>query len=101
MGYCSCGTQTAVEEEGRSPAASSLHRLRDREQERCWWCSQAAEVRLVISFLWEDLEMIFGSVLGLSGLRQVPTEHSFDEAANAPWCGASPVQATTCKKPMP
>jgi len=40
--------------------------------------------------------MVFSSVLGLSGLRQKSMERSFDEAANAPWCGASLLQAISC-----
>lgn len=43
---------------------------------------------LVIS-PWEDLEMLFGSVLCLSRLGQVSAELCLDQAVNAPWCGAS------------
>ena len=42
------------------------------------------------------LGMVFVGILGLSGLWQVSAEHSFDEAGNAPRCGASLVQATAC-----
>lgn len=95
ISYGSCGTQTADEEEGRFPAASSPRRMWYREQGQCQWRSRAAEVRLVICSLWEDLEVVFSSV-GLSGLRQVSAERSFDEAASAPLCGASLIQAAAC-----
>lgn len=80
-----CGMQDAGRWGGS--AASS-----PREQEQCCWMSWAVMGSLVIP-PWEDLEMLFGSVLGLSRLGLVSAEHWLDQA---PWCGASLGAAAWC-----
>lgn len=68
-------------------SSSSPRSPRGRQRERCCRSSWAVTGRSVIS-PWQGLRMLFGSVLGLSGLGQVSAERRSDQAVNAPWCGA-------------